>query len=315
MKLSDNKRIGAGSALACLALLAGCASGGNVPPPLADAPRAPEASSDLVSDLPVRLGSTYTIGGRSYTPTDQIDYDEVGYASWYGAELAGEPTANGEQFRPSAISAAHRTLPLPSYVEVSRLDTGRTILVRVNDRGPADPNRLIDLSTGAAELLGITENGMAQVRVRRVNPVEAEKIALRRGQAAPVRPDMPEGLLEILRERVARMVRPAGYRPPAATPRAATAAATAGAATPAAAPAGAAVPPGTGALMVQVAAFSSRARADAVARRVGNGASVVSAGNVHRVRMGPFADEGAARAAIAQARAAGQPGAVILRGQ
>jgi rare lipoprotein A len=68
-------------------------------------------------------------------------------------------------------------------------------------------------------------------------------------------------------------------------------------------------------LVVQVAAFASRARAEEVARRVGNGASVVSAGNVHRVRMGPFADEAAARAAIARARAAGQPGAVILRGQ
>ena len=293
----------AGLVAVSILVLGACASGGSAPPPLVDATvPLPAASADMVSDTPVRLGNTYSIGGRSYTPVDQIDYDEVGYASWYGAELAGEPTANGEPFRPSAITAAHRTLPLPSYVEVSRLDTGRTILVRVNDRGPADPDRLIDLSTGAAEALGITETGMAQVRVRRVNPVDAEKAALRSGQSAAVRPDMPEGLLEILRERVARLARPAGYRSPAAAP----AATAAGAVT---------VPPGTGALVVQVAAFASRARAEEVARRVGNGASVVSAGNVHRVRMGPFADEAAARAAIARARAAGQPGAVILRGQ
>lgn len=295
-----------GIAAASMLVLGACASGGSAPPPLVDtAPPSPVAAAEMVSDTPVRLGNTYSIGGRSYTPVDQVDYDEVGYASWYGAELAGEPTANGESFRPQAITAAHRTLPLPSYVEVSRLDTGRTILVRINDRGPADPDRLIDLSTGAAEALGITETGMAQVRVRRVNPVDTEKAALRAGQSAAPRPDMPEGLLEILRERVARLARPAGYRPPAVAP-----ASTAGAAPPPAA-----VPAGTGALLVQVAAFASRARAEEVARRVGNGASVVSAGNVHRVRMGPFADEAAARAAIAQARAAGQPGAVILRGQ
>lgn len=303
MRLSDKPKVRAGILAASLLVLGACASGGSAPPPVMDAPAPPPVNADMVSDTPARLGSTYSIGGRSYTPVDQIDYDEVGYASWYGAELAGEPTANGERFRPSAISAAHRTLPLPSYVEVSRLDTGRTILVRVNDRGPADPNRLIDLSTGAAEALGITETGMAQVRVRRVNPVEAEKVVLRAGNAAPVRPDMPEGLLDILRERAARLAIPAGYRPPAA---ALSASGTASAAV---------VPSGTGALMVQVAAFSSLARAAEVARRVGSGAAVVSAGNVHRVRMGPFADEAAARAAIAQARAAGQPGAVILRGQ
>lgn len=306
MRLSDKVGLRAGFVAASMLALGACASGGRAPPPLRDAPAAPVSAADMVSDTPVRLGSTYSIGGRSYTPTDQIDYDEVGYASWYGAELGGEPTANGESFRPQAMTAAHRTLPLPSYVEVSRLDTGRTILVRINDRGPADPDRLIDLSTGAAEALGITGTGMAQVRVRRVNPVDTEKAALRAGQSAAPRPDMPEGLLEILRERVARLARPAGYRPPAAAPAATTAGAT---------PPAASVPPGNGALTVQVAAFASRARAEEVARRVGNGASVVSAGNVHRVRMGPFADEAAARAAIAQARAAGQPGAVILRGQ
>ena len=300
MKLSDKLGARAGAVAVSMLLLSACASGGSAPP-LADVPSPRPDMAGMVSDTPVRLGGTYSIGGRSYTPVDQIDYDEVGYASWYGAELAGEPTANGERFSPSAISAAHRTLPLPSYVEVTRLDTGRTILVRVNDRGPADPNRLIDLSTGAAEALGIAESGMAQVRVRRVNPVEAEKAALRSGQSASARPDMPEGLLEILRERVERMARPAGYRASAAASTATVA--------------GVTIPPGTGALMVQVAAFSSRARAEEVARRIGNGANVVSSGNLHRVRMGPFADEAAARVAIAQARAAGQPGAVIQRGQ
>jgi rare lipoprotein A len=101
-----------------------------------------------VVDGPAKLGAPYTVGGVTYTPVDIADYDDVGYASWYGEELAGNATANGESFNPGGITAAHKTLPLPSYVEVTALDTGRTILVRVNDRGPMVNDRLIDLSRG-----------------------------------------------------------------------------------------------------------------------------------------------------------------------
>ncbi|MGN6690639.1 MAG: septal ring lytic transglycosylase RlpA family protein, partial [Sphingopyxis sp.] len=105
----------------------------------------PALAADMAADTPVKLGDPYTVAGVTYTPADIPDYDDVGYASWYGEELAGKPTANGEIFNPDGISAAHRTLPLPSYVEVTALDTGRTILVRVNDRGPMVGDRLIDL--------------------------------------------------------------------------------------------------------------------------------------------------------------------------
>ncbi len=291
--------------LAPAALLAGCS--GFAPAVERPAPVPVQPAVTALPDTPVRVGEPYSIGGQRYVPVDQIDYDEVGYASWYGAELAGNPTANGESFAPAAISAAHRTLPMPSYVEVTRLDTGRTILVRVNDRGPADPRRLIDLSAGAAEQLGITDMGMVPVRVRRTNPVDAERVALRSGRAVPVRLDTPDSLLVILRERAARLPVPANAAPVRVTaqpPRApvpptrnqapveATAAATSG-------------------FVVQLGAFSSRPRADALAQRLG--ATVVTAGTIHRVRFGPFATEAEAAAALAQARRRGHPGGVVVR--
>lgn len=269
--------------------------GGGVDAPVPSLPTS-SAQGPAVSDTPVRLGAPYSIGGRTYTPVDQTDYDEVGYASWYGNELAGRPTANGEAFNPDGVTAAHRTLPLPSYVEVTRLDTGRTILVRINDRGPADPNRIIDLSAGAAEQLGITDLGMVQVRVRRINPVDTERLALRQGNAVPPRLDTPDSLLELLRERAARLPRPTAYRPPMPA---------------GGSPATSAAAPASGGFIVQVGAYSSRARAEEVARRTG--ATVVQSGNVYRVRYAPFATEAEARAAIARASAAGQPGAVIIR--
>ena len=162
---------------------------------------APAPLVERVSDTPVKLGEPYTVAGVTYTPVDIPDYDDVGYTSWYGDELAGKPTANGETFDPDGISAAHKTLPLPSYVEVTALDTGRTILVRVNDRGPMTNDRLIDLSRGAAEQLGIT-GGNAAVRVRRTNPPQAERAQLRAGRAVPERIATPDSLLAILRKKL-----------------------------------------------------------------------------------------------------------------
>src|SRR3546814_20302960 len=109
------------------------------------------------------------------------------YASCDGGESCNR-TANGERFRPKAVTAAHVTLPLPSYVEVTALETGRTILVRVNDRGPfAGRGRIIDLSRGAAEQLGIRAAGAAPVRVRVVEPPEGDRRQLREGRQAPER--------------------------------------------------------------------------------------------------------------------------------
>ncbi len=173
-------------------------------------PAASSAPLPNVSDYPVKIGDPFTVAGKTYTPEDISNYDDVGYASWYGAEFEGKPTANGEIFKARASSAAHKTLPLPSYVEVTSLDTGKTILVRINDRGPFANDRLIDLSEAAARELGFTQQGVSGVRVRKVNPPEQERAMLRSGQLAPSRLDTPESLLRILREKIAKLPKPDG---------------------------------------------------------------------------------------------------------
>lgn len=112
-------------------------------------------------------------------------YEAEGYASWYGDEFADRPTANGERFEPEALTAAHRTLPLPSWLEVAAPDTGRTLIVRVNDRGPYANERLIDLSQGAARELGLSGNGHSKVRIRRVALDPAQLAAFRADERAP----------------------------------------------------------------------------------------------------------------------------------
>ncbi|WHO40878.1 septal ring lytic transglycosylase RlpA family protein [Sphingobium sp. AP49] len=155
-----------------------------------------------VSDMPVRIGKPYSVRGTTYVPAAQPGYDLVGYASWYGSE-SGNRTASGERFHPGWITAAHTTLPLPAYVEVTALDTGRTILVRINDRGPfSGRGRIIDLSRGAAEELGIRATGHAAVWVRAVDPPEKDRKKLRRGKPAGDRPRMSEADLSTLRTRL-----------------------------------------------------------------------------------------------------------------
>lgn len=117
-----------------------------------------------------KVGDPYQVAGVWYVPREQPHYDETGVASWYGDQFHMQPTANGEIFDMNAISAAHTTLPLPSIVEVTNLDNGRKIQVRVNDRGPFVAGRVIDLSRAAAQELGYDRQGLARVRVRYVGP-------------------------------------------------------------------------------------------------------------------------------------------------
>ncbi len=159
-----------------------------------------------VSDFPVKIGRPYTVRGVTYTPAAAPAFDDVGYAGWYGTE-SGNRTANGEKFRAKAITGAHTTLPLPSYVEVTSLDTGRTILVRVNDRGPFAGGRIVDLSRGAAALLGIRAAGTAAVRVRRVEPPERDRARLRDGKPASARPVASAETLSALRHRLRNVAR------------------------------------------------------------------------------------------------------------
>ena len=121
-----------------------------------------------------RVGKPYVIAGRTYVPEANINYRSEGTASWYGDDFHGRLTANGEVFDMHSISAAHPTLPMPSYVRVTNLANHRSIVVRVNDRGPYAGNRVIDVSVKAAQLLGFHQNGLARVRVEYVGQAPLE---------------------------------------------------------------------------------------------------------------------------------------------
>jgi rare lipoprotein A len=115
-----------------------------------------------------KIGRPYELNGRTYVPAEDPNYRTEGIASWYGPDFHGKPTANGETFDMNGISAAHPTLPMPSYLRVTNLANGRSIIVRINDRGPYARERVTDLSVGAAKALGFYDQGLARVRIEYV---------------------------------------------------------------------------------------------------------------------------------------------------
>ena len=270
---------------------------------------------------------------------DKVNYDEVGYASWYGDELRGNPTASGEIFNPEGVSAAHNTLPLLSFAEVTNLDSGRTILVRINDKGPFKRGRIIDISAGAARQLGVTAQGQFPVRVRRVNPPEFERRQLQSGGTATERLATPPALLAALR----RNLKPGELSPtvaskpnkvkPVIAPPAPTVVANAAGAqfdSPGATPTKATPKPPPVTLpapivankradastiasdyFVQIGAFSSQTRANALAKKASG--SVISVSNIWRVRVGPYETEESARAALGPLAAKGYRDARVTR--
>jgi len=136
-----------------------------------------------------KVGKPYQIAGVWYYPKEDYDYVETGVASWYGPGFHGRRTANGEIFDQNGVTAAHRTLPLPTFVRVTNLENGRSLKIRINDRGPFANGRIIDLSRRGAQLLGFERKGTAKVRVEILEP-ESRLIAARAkgedpGQAAP----------------------------------------------------------------------------------------------------------------------------------
>jgi rare lipoprotein A len=120
------------------------------------------------------VGKPYSVRGRTYVPAEDPSYRADGIASWYGPDFHGGLTANGERYDMNGISAAHPTMPLPSYARVTNLDNGRSIIVRVNNRGPFVRNRLVDLSVGAARALDFYHHGTARVRVEYVGRAPRE---------------------------------------------------------------------------------------------------------------------------------------------
>lgn len=306
--------------------LAAC-GGGSRPADLALAP----GTSGPAADFPVVIGQPYIVDGVTYTPADVWNYDEVGY-------LALDTEGGG------GVSGAHRTLPLPSYVEVTSLETGRTILVRLQRRGPMQGSSLLALSPGAASHLGASSG--TPIRVRRVNPPEHERALLRAGEQAPERMETPASLVEVLKRKLppgsggpvdgtrapvaaamaSQETAPGNTDSPLALPtlsEAAAPSAPAPAPTPAPtpvqdtarttpAPAATAQPPAPSgrSFVVQAGAFSSKERADRVASAIGG--TVTRAGTLYRVRTGPFPTRQAAEASLAKVKAAGYSEARIF---
>jgi len=188
-----------GAVLAACVALANCASSDRFAVKVD--PRYGVAASPRVVDFaePVprgggtyRVGKPYVVAGRTYVPEDNRNYVAEGLASWYGDDFHGRLTANGEIFDMTAVSAAHPTLPMPSYVRVTNLSNRKSMIVRVNDRGPYHGDRIIDLSVRTAKLLGLHEHGLARVRVEYVGPASLDGsddrqlvATLREGQPAP----------------------------------------------------------------------------------------------------------------------------------
>jgi rare lipoprotein A len=229
------------------ASLAACAS---VAPP---APKYPSRMADLArpparGPVTYKTGEPYQVGGIWYVPHEQPDYDETGVASWYGDAFNQKATADGEVFDMNVFSAAHTTLPLPSLVEVTNLDNGRKLTVRVNDRGPFVGGRIIDLSYAAAQELGYADKGLAKVRVRYVGPapLAGPDAGVRMADATPTRPPVRPDTVRRVAD-AAHMEPPAwGFHTPLATrlptPSPATAVQVAARAAPVAAHAAAALP-------------------------------------------------------------------------
>lgn len=182
----------AGKAIAALALsavLGGCSmfGGGGGDLAAADVPPSRVATTGPQADYPMVLGDAFTIDGQEFMPVDTASYDAVGFA---GADSDGGQT----------ITVAHKTLPMPSYVELTELETGRTVLARVERRGPMTTSRLVALSPGAMQALGVADG--APVRVRRVNPPETDRAELRAGRKASDRMDTPKSLLGVLKRKL-----------------------------------------------------------------------------------------------------------------
>lgn len=308
MRLPDRKFL----ALGLIALLASCGGNGRV-----EQASTPVPTTGPAADYPIVVGEPYAVMGVNYTPVDTLNYDEVGY-------LGIEPEAD------PAITGAHHTLPLPSYVEVTSLDSGRTILIRLTRRGPMDSNSLIALSSGAAKQLGVSDT--TAVRVRRVNPPEVERAMLRRGEAAPERMETPQSLVTVLRRKLPEAgTAPAVALTPPKPQQEAPVASDAPVSTASAAPESLALPsvdaaPGPdnnpretpvahtattpdGRFVVQAGAFSVEGNAKTVAAQIDG--RIDRSGKLYLVRTGPYADKAAAKAALAKVIAAGYSGARI----
>lgn len=268
-----------------------------------------------------KVGNPYQINGIWYYPAEDYAYDETGIASWYGPGFHKERTANGETFNQEEVTAAHKTLPMPSLVRVTNLDNGRSIVVRVNDRGPFVGGRIIDMSHRSAQLLGFDRSGTAKVRVQ-ILPDESRAVAAaaRAGTPAeysdlgPAPKAAPRGPVE-----VAGLPPPAApaARPPVAPPATVAGTTEDGRFLPA--PEVRQVPvTGGHAIYVQAGAFSQYDNASRVRDKIaGFGPASISQARIgnsqfYRVRLGPIESVDKADAVLARVVGAGNTNARVI---
>ncbi len=259
----------------------------------------PPSNLDQVPDAVPRIepyasgaNRPYVVFGQRYVPdTSGQPYKQRGVASWYGKKFHGNSTSIGESYDMYAMTAAHTTLPIPSYARVTSLVNGKTIVVRVNDRGPFHSDRIMDLSYVAAYKLGIIGPGSGQVVVESIPQEEIRRLASQGAPAAP-EPASATGSIPVM-------------APVAATPVALTAEPLPGPA-PGSAPVRQAPSGGAGTVYLQVGAFSQPANAQSLVARINSQlgaagappAQVEQSNNLYRVRIGPYPDRQSAMNAV-----------------
>ena len=287
------------------ALLAACAT----------TPEQPGAVSIPPNAGVYKVGNPYQIGDTWYYPREQPNYDETGIASWYGPTFYGHRTANGEMYDGRAMTAAHRTLPMPVNVRVTNLDNGKSVVVRVNDRGPYAKGRIIDLSEAAAKALDVIATGTARVRVTYL--ARADQFDETPPEIANALPAVPAGKVDTAALNIvpgATVAPPVPLDAPAAPlPPAAPATDTQ--------PTGqvTTVPiPAATHLYVQAGAFTTAANADRLKARLASAGdlfvSPIDRGGqrLYRVRSGPYDDVESADAALARLNGLGSNDAQIV---
>jgi rare lipoprotein A len=244
-----------------------------------------------------KVGQPYQINGTWYRPEENWTYREEGVASWYGEAFHGKATANGEAYDMNALTAAHRTLPMPSLVRVTNLENGRSVVLRVNDRGPFAKNRIIDVSRRGAQLLDFHRQGVTEVRVE----VLAEESRVLRtsmlggGNAAPPLVGQVASMPTAVAPAPALKPIPVGLSTASSLPQQADA-------------------PGPG-IWVQAGAFSDAGNADRVRQSLQGVAAIsvspvqVNGVDLFRVRLGPLQDTAEAERVLALVRSMGFSGA------
>ena len=271
------------------------------------------------------VGKPYQVAGRTFTPREQPGYDKKGVASWYGEDFNRRKTSNGEWFDMTRLTAAHATLPLPSYAKVTNLENGREVIVRINDRGPFVDTRVMDLSKAAADELGYLNKGTTKVRVQYLGPAplndnggrhlmamntELEKGTPTRNLIAAADRRRGKGGSDPVQVAQVKPVKPAAqpvaetvaYQPPPAPEAAAPAA-----------------PTGEVNYYIQLGSFSDGSNASRARDQFSSAWPVQfielsgAAGPVYRVRLGPISDADDAQTALSDARSAGFTDARLIK--